>query len=275
MKGAEEIPYVCKTCGTQFAPSVHPPPHCFICEDERQYVGHQGQQWTTLDLLTRDHQNSFQTEEPGLSSLVTEPHFAIGQQAFVVQTPEGNLLWDCLAVIDERTIATVRSLGGIRAIAISHPHYYTTMVEWSRVFGHAPIHLHEADRSWVMRPDDSIHFWAGERMSLFGGIRLIRTRGHFEGFQVAHWPDGAHGRGVLLAGDQPQVCADRNWVTFMYSYPNYIPLGMRGVDQIRNALEDLPFERLYGAFRDGNVRAGAKQVVERSASRFLHAISSL
>jgi hypothetical protein len=41
--------YICTTCGTQHAESEAPPGRCVICEDERQYVGWQGQLWTTLD----------------------------------------------------------------------------------------------------------------------------------------------------------------------------------------------------------------------------------
>ena len=63
------------------------------------------------------------------------------------------MLWDCLALIDDATIDVLKGLGGIAAIAISHPHYYTTMVEWSRALGGVPIHLHAADRKWVTRPE--------------------------------------------------------------------------------------------------------------------------
>ena len=140
--------YICETCGTQQAASAQPPAHCAICEDERQYIGWQGQRWTTLAALRRDHHNRMQLEEPGLTGIGTEPAFAIGQRALLVQTPEGNVLWDCITLLDAATIAAVRALGGIRAIAISHPHYYASMVEWSHAFD-APIYLHAADREWV------------------------------------------------------------------------------------------------------------------------------
>ena len=38
---------------------------------------------------------------------------------------------------------------GLRAIAISHPHYYTTIVDWSRAFGGVPVYVHADDREWV------------------------------------------------------------------------------------------------------------------------------
>ena len=43
--------FICRTCGVQYAPSEQPPSNCPICEDERQYVGWNGQQWTTLEQL--------------------------------------------------------------------------------------------------------------------------------------------------------------------------------------------------------------------------------
>lgn len=265
--------FLCRTCGTQYPPAPQPPPRCPICEDSRQFVGWTGQQWLTLGELRQSHRNHIAAEEPGLHSIVTRPDFAIGERAFLVATAEGNLLWDCLALIDDETVAALRTLGGVKAIAVSHPHYYSTMVEWSLAFAGAPIYLHHDDRAWVMRPDPAIHFWQGERRDLFGGLSLIRTGGHFDGYQVALWPAGAEGRGVLLAGDQPQVCADRRWVTFMYSYPNYIPFGAQAVKSITAALEPLRFDRLYGAFPNRIVAADARGAIARSAERYLAAIA--
>ncbi|MBV9504894.1 MAG: MBL fold metallo-hydrolase [Acidobacteriia bacterium] len=263
---------ICVTCGTQYADSSRWPEHCLICEDERQYIGLDGQKWTVLEELRRDHHNQMQLEEPGLASLVTEPTFAIGQRAFVVQTGEGNLLWDCLAVLDSSTIDHVRGLGGVTAIAISHPHYYTTLVEWSRAFGNARVLLHQADREWVMRPDPCIEFWNGDSRALFGGLSLIRCGGHFPGGTVLHWPSGAEGKGALLTGDILQVVPDRRWVSFMYSYPNYIPLDAAGVQGIEAAVESVSFDRIYGAFRRMTVAQDGKMAVRRSVDRYLRAM---
>ena len=261
--------FICVTCGTQFPATTAAPSRCPICEDERQYVGWDGQAWTTLDAMRGRYRNTIRSEERHLHSLRTEPKFGIGQRAFLLQTDAGNLLWDCVTLLDEETRAKVQELGGIRAIAISHPHYYSTMVEWSRAFGDVPIYLHEADRQWVMRPDERIRYWRGDTEELWGGLRLVRTGGHFEGFQVLHWPGGAEGRGVLLSGDQPQVCADRRWVSFMWSYPNMIPLPPGDVRRIVRALEPFAYDRLYGAFAGLTVAAEAKSVVTRSAERYL------
>ncbi len=263
---------VCVTCGAQYPEAEAPPAHCPICEDPRQFIGFGGQQWTTVEEMRNRYRNDIRPEEEGLHSIHTQPAFAIGQRAFLLRTTQGNLLWDCVSLLDEPTIAALKSLGGVDAIAISHPHYHASMVDWSEAFGRVPIYLHEADRQWVMRPDPCIRFWTGASFEILESLRLLLTPGHFDGFQVLHWPGGAEGRGVLLSGDQPQVCMDTRWVSFMYSYPNYIPLPGAAVRRIVEILRPYRFERIYGAFPNRTVAADGNGALERSAERYLSAI---
>lgn len=263
--------WICVTCGTQFTPSASPPDACTICRDERQYLAAGGQRWTTLDDLRRTHRNAFQRLEPGLMGIGTEPRFAIGQRALLVRTPAGNILWDCISLLDDATVDIIRALGGVRAIAISHPHFYTAMVEWARAFG-APVLLHAADREWVMRPDPAVEFWDGETRDLGGGATLIRCGGHFAGGTVMHWADGAAGRGALLTGDTLQVVPDRRWVSFMRSYPNLIPLDAGTVRRIAAAVQPFAFDRIYGGWWDLHVMEDAQDAVARSAARYVAAL---
>jgi hypothetical protein len=263
--------FICATCGTQFPESAAPPGHCPICEDERQYIGWQGQRWTTLAELQAARRNEIKEEEPGLTGIGTTPGFAIGQRALLVQAPGGNILWDCISLIDDATIAAVRDLGGIAAIAISHPHYYSSMIEWSRAFD-APIYIHADERQWVMRPDPAVRFWDGETQSLGDGLTLIRCAGHYAGAQVLHWAAGAEGRGALLTGDILQVVSDRRYVSFMYSYPNLIPLPAAAVRRIVAAVEPFPYDRIHGAWWGRIVASDAKAAVARSAERYIAAI---
>jgi hypothetical protein len=264
--------YICITCGTQYAETETPPAHCPICEDERQYVGWGGQQWTTLEDLRRDHRNVIKEEATRLTGIGTEPGFAIGQRALLVRSPHGNVLWDCISLLDEETLQAVRALGGVAAIAISHPHYYSSMVEWARAFD-APIYLHRADRQWIMRPDSAIVLWDGETHELHDDIVLLRCGGHFAGGSVLHWQAGAEGRGVLLTGDILTVVQDRRYVSFMYSYPNLIPLPAAAVRRIVMTVAPYPFERIYGAWWGRIVQEDAHAAVERSARRYIAAMS--
>jgi glyoxylase-like metal-dependent hydrolase (beta-lactamase superfamily II) len=142
----------------------------------------------------------------------------------------------------------VQALGGVAAVAISHPHYYAAMVDWSRAFGGAPIYLHAADRQWVMRPGAAVEFWEGESRPLPGGLTLVRCGGHFEGGTVLHWPAGAGGGGALFTGDIIQVVADRKHVGFMYSYPNYVPLPAAAVERIVRRSSRSSTRRCTGRF---------------------------
>jgi hypothetical protein len=178
-------------------------------------------------------------------------------------------------LIDADTVELVKALGGLSAIAISHPHYYTSMVEWSHAFGGIPIYLHEADRKWVQHHDSAIVVWSGETHRLNNDLTLIRVGGHFTGFQVLHWASGEGGRGALMTGDMPQVCPDRRYVSFMYSYPNFIPLDGQTVRQIVMKLEPYRFAKLYGAWPEFAVEGDPKIVLRRSAERDLRAIGDL
>lgn len=267
--------WMCRTCGTQCAASAQPPQRCPICCDARQYIGYHGQEWTTLARMQAEgYRNEFREHEPGLLGIGTTPAFAIGQRALFLQHPQGNILWDCISLIDDETVAQIQQMGGLRVIALSHPHYYTTMVEWAQRLD-ASIYLHAADRQWVMRPAERIIFWQGEALDLCAGVTLYRLGGHFAGGTVLHWRQGVGGQGALLTGDIIQVVADRQWVSFMYSFPNLLPLPVAEVQRIREKVEPLAFARLYGAWFERVVVQDARAAVLRSADRYIRALQGV
>ena len=232
-----------------------------------------GQDWTTPDDLQAHHTNAWRKHERGLFSLHTTPAFAISQRAFLLQTGAGNILWDCIALIDDATVELVRALGGLSAIAISHPHYYTRMQDWSRAFGGIPIYLHAADQVWIMRPDPRIHLWEGDLFQIAPGATLIRLGGHFSGGTVLHWRDTEDSAGLLLAGDIVQVASDVRRVSFLWSYPNMMPLPAREVLRIGQALAPWTFDRIYGAFVGKEVPRDGNQVVAQSVGRYVELLT--
>src|SRR5215203_2388031 len=169
--------FLCTACGTQYPRSDAAPEVCLICTDERQFVPASGQSWITLERLRNAHSNKFLRLATGLTTIETTPAFGIGQRAILAHTPAGNVLWDCLALIDDATIDLLNGMGGVSAIAISHPHYYTTMVEWSHALGGVPIYLHAADREWVTRADRAVQFWEGDIKAIGPNLTLIRLGG--------------------------------------------------------------------------------------------------
>ena len=68
--------------------------------------------------LRRTHRNSVRFEEPGLTGVGVEPHFAIGQRALLVRTPTGNVLWDCVPLLDPALVEMVRALSGVSTAAV-------------------------------------------------------------------------------------------------------------------------------------------------------------
>lgn len=261
--------FICITCGTQFAPTDAPPSACPICEDERQYIGPNGQRWTSLPDLQKEHRNAFHELEPGLTAIKTEPSFAIGQQAHLIATPHGNVLWDCLNLIDAATVSEIERRGGLAAIVISHPHFFSSMVEWSRAFGDIPIHLHADHRPFVLRPDPAITYWDGDTREIVPSVTAIRCGGHHPGSSVLHWAARAGGAGSLFTGDTIYVVQDRRWVSFMYSYPNLIPLDPPSVTRIVAAVAPFSFDHLHSAFIGGVLSSDAKAAITRSATRYI------
>lgn len=264
--------WTCEQCGAQFPDSAAPPASCPICEDDRQFVNWKGQTWLSPEQLGASHRLVWR-DDLGLTGLAVEPGFAIGQRALLVREADGCVLWDCVPLVTSEAIEHVRSLGGLKAIAVSHPHFYGAIADWSEAFGGVPIYLHGDDRRWITRPHPAIVAWSGENHRISDDILLVRTGGHFAGGTIMHWRAGAAGRGALLTGDIAMATMDRRWVSFMYSFPNYIPLNAAAARAIWRAVEPLAFDRLHGAWWGRNIASGAKAAFEASVRRYLAAIS--
>ena len=140
------------------------------------------------------------------------------------RTREGNVLWDCVPLLDDDTAAEVERRGGARghrdlapALLLGDGRVGPALrlpglpARRRRRVGHAP----GSGRSSSGR---------ARRRELGDGLTLIRCGGHFDGGTVLHWAAGRAAEGALLSGDIVQVVPDRRHVSFMYSYPNLIPL---------------------------------------------------
>lgn len=259
---------ICNTCGTQFPErDLALRSSCFICDDPRQYVPPAGQSFTTLRDLTLSPQNYHNvftpfTNDDRLISIHTAPKFAIGQRAILVRTPSGkNILWDCVTFLDVATVARINNLGGLHAIVISHPHYYSTHAEWSRAFG-CPVHTAARDAEWkaiTTETDDLLH----PNLDVFDihGAKVIQLGGHFPGSLVLLFdgrllvadtllttPAGVGRWTVDAAGRERQKPKGLNTFAFMWSVPNWIPLGPDELTRMWYVLRDYDFRSTHGAF---------------------------
>ena len=256
---------LCATCGVEH---VKPAGTCRICADERQWVPGDGQIWTSLrELREAGHRVQFEQLEPDLLGVTVAPSVAIGQQAHLITTPQGSVLWDVPAFIDRPAVDRIRALGPVLAIVASHPHMFGVQSAWSHALEQAPILVCEPLMEWVQRPDAAISSWRG-RHEIAPGLVLHELGGHFAGSSVLHWAAGADGGGVLLSSDTIHGNPDCATVTFLRSYPNRIPLSAAVVERIAAAVSGLRFERVYDNFGRGPKR-NAAEAVQRSAQRYV------
>ncbi|KAF9163649.1 hypothetical protein BGX21_002966 [Mortierella sp. AD011] len=264
------LSYVCVTCGTNTPADASGAPlaACIICDEPRQYVRSSGQEWTTLDSLKSagKHTNNFtptEADPENLISISTSPTFAIGQRGILVRTPKGNVLWDCIAYIDEETVARIKELGGLKAIVISHPHYYSCLKEWSDAFGGIPVYTHANDKKWVQRPADNHVFWEGTSIDLLDGeIKVLCPGGHFDGSSLLLWNKN------LLVADTMMVAASRRSVSFMYSFPNYWPLPPQDVKTVWKTVRPYEFDNLLGAWVGKDIVGNGRNIVYESAKLY-------
>lgn len=272
--------WICWNCGLQYQATEIPPSQCLICSDDRESISHKPQRWTSLAEMHGVFENVCTPLGSGVTSIRTAPSFGIGQEAFLLETDCGSVLWDCLSFVDDRTVRNVGMRGKLIAIMVSHPHFFGSMVQWSHNFGRIPVYVHRENEAWIPRPDSVIKLWDGDRMQISSSVAMIRTGGHFPGSCVLHWTDGADGKGALFTSDTILPVEDRRWVSFMYSYPNLIPVGKRAVEKITGAISNLVFDCVYGGpmYGSGGARpiisSGAKAVVMRSAKRYIDHLES-
>ncbi|EAA34617.1 hypothetical protein GE21DRAFT_313 [Neurospora crassa] len=292
---------ICTACGTQ-----HPSTDrsslktCFICDDPRQFVPPSGQSFTTLSELRSStspkYKNEFHSykylssldkfqaansktepkeatidelKQAELISIITTPKFGIGQRAILVRTPSGkNVLWDCVAYLDDETVQTIKQLGGIDAMVISHPHFYTTHLEWARAFGDCPVYLAADDKKWRARLDEGIQREITEEETRIAnkegedlGVVAVKLGGHFPGSLVLHiphsgrlltadtiftTPSGLSNWEVNALGEPRSRPKDTNSYSFMWSIPNMIPLSADEIARMWGILKKYDFKSTHG-----------------------------
>lgn len=256
---------LCATCGTTY-PADSSGDLCVICQDDRQYIPFSGQEWTSSVALMQDHSVKIVRLKEHLYELVINPKFAIGQRALLVVSEQGNVLWDCIPLLDEATEVFVKKKGGLKAIAISHPHYYSNMVAWAERFD-CPVYIHSEDKSWVMDPSPRLHFWRGNSLELWDGMSLLKIGGHFPGSSILRVPALSE-KGALLCGDTFFLSPSREHISVMYSFPNNIPVALSEMERIKTLMQPLEFDDFYGHFPYLNLTETAKDILLKSLDRY-------
>lgn len=259
----------CATCGVEHAEPL--PEVCPICADDRQYVPAGGQRWTSPEESSaRGARIEFTEREADVINLVHRSCPGIGQKPALIRTDHGNVLVEAPNHISEEAVGAVRGWGGISAIIASHPHMYGVQSLWSAAFDDAPVYVSAPDEHWLgLRPRNTV-VWggghSGDEIEIVPGVRASQPGGHFPGSTVVHWT-ARDGRGVLFTGDTIGTVADPRWVTFMRSFPNWMPLSGAVVRRIAEHVSRYDFDRIYANF-GGCVPNDARAAVQRSAERY-------
>lgn len=265
---------ICTACGTQFPTADRQSlTTCFICDDPRQFTPPSGQSFTDLSSLLsqNSHQNVFKQyqHDDRITFIYSEPKVGIGQRCALIRTPTGNILWDCITLLDEATKDRVNELGGIKAIVISHPHYYSTHLLWARAFN-CKVYLAAEDSKWLAQtdPERQVFIPEGETETdiLAGsGVKALKLGGHFPGSLVllfdgrlfvadtllttpaglGSWTRDAMGTERMGHLGRP---AGMNSFAFMWSIPNMIPLSPEEIEHMWGVLGGHEFKSTHGAF---------------------------
>lgn len=257
---------ICATCGTHYAPDTSFE-LCPICNDDRQYIPEGGQRWTTPEQLTSRYSVRTNKLQENVYELEITPSFAIAQRAFLILSPQGNILWDCIPLLNDPLIEFIKAKGGLRAIAFSHPHYYSNMLDWAAAFD-CPIYIHRSDEQWIFNKGPRIERWEGQEKTLWDGMRLINVGGHFPGSSVLHVPH-LSSEGAVFCGDTLVIAPNKKHIAVMYSYPNRMPLPHGEVQRIKEQVEAIPFDTLYSFMRDLNLTGNVKDIFNKSMERYL------
>jgi hypothetical protein len=256
---------ICTACGTQYQHgSVE---ICPICADDRQYIPEGGQTWTTQEELMQDRRVRILPLQENLYELQVTPVFAIGQRALLVLSPQGNILWDCIPLLDGPTVDFINSRGGLKAIAFSHPHYYSNMNDWAETF-ECPIYIHHSDEQWIMDKGRRVIGWEGLERPLWDGIRIINIGGHFPGSSILHVP-ALSPEGAICSGDTLYLAPGKKHIAIQYSYPNKIPLPHAEIERIKERFDTISFDALYGIYSDQVLLQDVKEILNKSLERYL------
>ena len=260
---------ICAACGTKYPDRRAA---CAICEDDRQYVPPDGQQWIELDAFAGRQKVIIKCDD-GVIGVGVDPLFAINQRALIVRGAAMSVMWESLSLVTDEAVAAITRDGPIDAIAISHPHFYAAMQDWSDALGGIPIYLHELDWEWAENVGvKNAEFWKDDEFELAPGMTLLRCGGHFPGSVALHWRDARRPAGALLSGDALQVSANCKHVSFMYSYPNAIPMRPEDVAHIRAVLDGYAFDDIYGYTWRRNIVGGARAAVDASFRKFFEMV---
>ena len=261
--------FVCVTCGTQFP-------------DADDAAAERARSATTRASTSRSRASSGRRspscapttatrsgDEGALTGIGTEPHVRDRPARAARPARRANLLWDCVTLLDDATAAAVERRGGLAAIAISHPHYYSAMVEWAHRFDCPVLPARGRPRvGHAARPRDRVLGGRDARPRRRADADPLRRP-----LRRRHRAAPARRGRAAVAATSSRSSPTARWVCFMYSYPNLIPLPEAAVQAMARRARAVRVRARSTA--PGGARSSRRDgagIVRRSAERYARAL---
>ncbi|PWN48353.1 hypothetical protein IE53DRAFT_389448 [Violaceomyces palustris] len=127
--------------------------------------------------------------------------------------------------------------------------------------------------------------WEGDVLEVVPGVKVLRCGGHFPGSSILVWDrdltpghdttsqragDGnARRGGVALCSDTFMPCPDGKTFSFMWSYPNMIPLKPKDVEKIWQSVRPYPFQDVIGGWPGKAILGSSHEKLRISACNFV------
>ena len=226
-----------------------------------------GQIWIKPSDLLKNHSVKLNRLQDNLYELFINPMFAIGQRALLVLSKHGNILWDCIPMLDEMTIEFIKAKGGLKAIAFSHPHFYSNMNDWAEYFN-CPIYIHNKDVEHNMVKGKHVTLWDGDEFPLWDEMKIMQIGGHFAGSSILHVPFLSK-EGSIICGDTLFLSPSKKHFSVVYSSPNRIPLPLAEITRIKKRFDNIPFDSFYGYIKTQNLHKDVKEILETSMAKYV------
>ncbi|MGF1502763.1 MAG: MBL fold metallo-hydrolase [Paracoccaceae bacterium] len=238
--------YACANCGHwQIWFADREPLGCPICMDTRNALPEDGWDFKTEAFAETTFTTSWRQVDDDLWAFTARPKFGLGATGWLTTRDDGNVMFESCPWYSADALEQIRSLGGIRALAASHPHGYGALWQLQRVF--APIlTIHRADIPYskafrVTWPADDVH-------EIAPGLTLHHVGGHYEGHSVLH--DMANRR--LFVGDSLKIDQTEFGVSTAISchkaYHYEIPLSHGELARYVEVFRQLPFQTAITPF---------------------------
>lgn len=191
--------YACSHCGSWILWfDTREPVFCKNCMDVRNALPDEDFTYIHINEARKTYTTKWREVLPGLWDFYTEPQLGLGSHGWLIIREAGNIAFEAAPHYSREAIDKIKSLGGIRILAASHPHGYGALWELQEAFDPTLIiHKNDLEHTKAFRVNHPIDdFEELDRNHI-----MIRLGGHYDG-QTALFDAE---KKLLFAGDALKI----------------------------------------------------------------------